>query len=404
MAMGLLMSLLLFGCGARSGGGYRSDAAAVVAETAADSFGTESGAQMDYDSAAANFYAGSGTENAYDTYAKTDDFSPEADAVEGAAKNTAERNAADEGTSDAADKMRPEDAANADGENDSAEKTEAAKSGRKLIRTVSITAETTRFDEVTARILAETERLGGYVEHSTAQYGDENRSFYITVRVPAEKADVFLQEALGGASISWKSERTEDVTLQYTDLAAKMKALRTEQDRLLELLAQADSVESIIALESRMSEIRYEIERIESSLRSYDNRVDYTTIDMTISEVSVITAEKSDGFFARVGTGLAKNTGAMLAFLETALIGILINLPLLIVLAVIGIFVYSIVRLIQKKRRTRVKRAHGLFRKDAAQFDARDSGRAEAAQREDARQSKEETVDSDHADDEAGKA
>mgnify|MGYP002226154573 CR=1 FL=1 len=79
------------------------------------------------------------------------------------------------------------------------------------------------------------------------------------------------------------------MTLTYVDLQSHRDALQTEQERLLQLLEQAESIEDIITIEQRLSDVRYQLESMESQLRSYDNQVDYSTVYLYIDEVEVYT-------------------------------------------------------------------------------------------------------------------
>ena len=65
--------------------------------------------------------------------------------------------------------------------------------------------------------------------------------------------------------------------------------MTTEQERIWALLEKADTLEAVIALEERLSEIRYQLESMESQLKLYDNQVDYSTVSIHISEVAVYT-------------------------------------------------------------------------------------------------------------------
>ncbi len=64
----------------------------------------------------------------------------------------------------------------------------------------------------------------------------------------------------------------------------------------MELLAEAESIDSVIAIESRLSDVRYEIESIGSQLRSYDDLVTFDTISISIAEVKVIERRRSKLF------------------------------------------------------------------------------------------------------------
>lgn len=252
---------------------------------------------------------------------------------------------------------------------------QAADTGRKLIRTINLTVQTRDFDGLLKQIEDRTQAYGGYVESSwqsgASEYSRE-RSADIKVRIPAEHTDEFLETAVEGAAVTYRSEDTQDITLNYMDLSARMKALRTEQERLMELLSEADSIESVIAIESRLSEVRYEIESIESQLRSYDNRVSYSTITISISEVSVIEAGGQAGFSERIRTGLEKNLRGLKNGATELLILIITNLPLFIVIAVFAILIYIIVRMVLHAGRHAEKRRTGKDDKDSVEPDLKD--------------------------------
>lgn len=97
------------------------------------------------------------------------------------------------------------------------------------------------------------------------------------------------------------------MTLQYSDLESRKKTLTTEQERIWALLEKADTLEAVIALEERLSEIRYQLESMESQLKLYDNQVDYSTVSIHISEVAVYTPTGSQSVGARIKDGFKRN-------------------------------------------------------------------------------------------------
>lgn len=168
--------------------------------------------------------------------------------------------------------------------------TETAQVGRKLIRTFDINIQTKEFDNVLSGIQAKVQELGGYIEQSSldggsAYYNSYNRYSNMTVRIPSDKLDSFVENVKETANVTYISESTEDITLQYVDTESRKIALETERDRLLELLEKAETVEDIITIEGRLSEVRYQLESYASQLRTYDNQVDYSTVHINIDEV-----------------------------------------------------------------------------------------------------------------------
>lgn len=176
---------------------------------------------------------------------------------------------------------------------------------RKLIRTFNLEIQTKEFDDVINGIQAKVQELGGYIEQSSidsgsSYYTNYNRYSYITVRIPSDKLDGFIQNVKDTANVTNISEDTDDITLKYVDVESRKIALETERDRLLELLEKAETVEDIITIESRLSEVRYELESYTSTLRTYDNQVDYSTVHMNIHEVDRETKVEPKNFWEEV--------------------------------------------------------------------------------------------------------
>ena len=136
---------------------------------------------------------------------------------------------------------------------DSAGLTEIPAGDRKLIKTVTINAETEHYDDLIPALDETIIALGGYVEsRETGSYTRDRRWSRMTVRIPAEQLAGFLAHVGENANVLSTSEQTQDVTLQYADTEAKITALKTEQNRLLELLAGAQNLGEILEIEAQL--------------------------------------------------------------------------------------------------------------------------------------------------------
>ena len=132
----------------------------------------------------------------------------------------------------------------------------------KIIRRFMLEVETQEFDSLITKIDSEIGRLGGYVENSKISgkpiyYNNEARYGSIVVRIPRNKVDEFVSVVEEEANVVNNQESTENVTLQYTDMESRKKSLEIEQERLFVLLEKAVTLENVITLESRLSDIRY---------------------------------------------------------------------------------------------------------------------------------------------------
>lgn len=168
--------------------------------------------------------------------------------------------------------------------------------GAKLIRRAELTIQTERFDESRTALNRLVDDCGGYFE-TASEYGgswrdvNASRRGEYTVRVPAEHYDRFLSGTGDLGYVTNRSENSEDVGEEYFDIEARLKTQRTKQERLLALLEKAETMEDIIALESALSDVEYQIEMYSSDLRRYDALVSFSTFNVYLSEVDRVTEE-----------------------------------------------------------------------------------------------------------------
>lgn len=182
---------------------------------------------------------------------------------------------------------------------------------QKLIKTVNMDMETRDFDTLLPAITDKVTELGGYVESSEVNgntYRSSNRRYaWLSLRIPADKLDGFVTIVSEMGNVTYKHELVEDITLQYVDVQSHKEALKTEQERLLTLLESAENMEDIITIETRLSEIRYELQSYESRLRTMDNQVTYSTVSVGISEVERITEVEEKTFWQEITYRLSDN-------------------------------------------------------------------------------------------------
>lgn len=255
----------------------------------------------------------------------------------------------------------------------SSEVSESALAGRKLIKNVDLNVETEQFDALLPGLEQQIAALGGYIENmSTYSRGNSYPTDYIgtkylryanmTLRIPKENLEAFLADMGEQTNIVSRSESVTDVTLQYVDLESHKKALSTEQDRLLELMEKAESVEDIIAIEGRLSEVRYRIESMESQLRTYDNQIDYSTVYLVIDEVERYTPGETASMGERISAGFMNSLRGVGRDIVDCVIWVLINFPYLVMWAVIITVLALILRIIWKMAAKRIatKRQKGV--------------------------------------------
>lgn len=221
----------------------------------------------------------------------------------------------------------------------------------KIIQVFNMDVETQDFDNLITNIDEKIISLGGYTESSQIggkSYYDSNVTRYGTIvaRIPNEKVNEFVNIVDESANVINKNKSTENVSLDYIDAQSRIEALEIEQDRLFAIMEKSEDLESIITLESRLSEIRYELQNYESLLRTYDNEVEYSTVTLNIQEVVRITPdiEKKPTFMSRMKNGFSDTIYSISESFKNFLIWFVVNLPYFLILGLIILVVTFIVR------------------------------------------------------------
>lgn len=266
---------------------------------------------------------------------------------------------------------------------------------RKIITTFDLSLETTEFEDATARLDALNEEYGGYYESSSVygrsiNAGGSTRSASYTVRIPTEKAKDFIA-ALGETfNITYQSESAQDITDQYYDLDAMLKAQEERLERLEKMLESADELEYMLQLEQEIASVRYEINSIYSRLQGMDKSVALTTIHLNLSEVYEYQepATVAVTFTQKMGSAFSDAISGFVRFLQGAVIFLIRFFPFLIIAAVL---LFVIIRYNRKKKRA-AKEALSKRQEAPGQAIPNLEPPVQPAQEENATEDKEETT------------
>lgn len=177
------------------------------------------------------------------------------------------------------------------------------------------------------------ERAGDLVTEADGYVGQQSsdlegdRRVSITLRVPAEGFDGLLDELTALGEVVKRDLDSQDVTDQVVDLERRIANARVSADRLRELLAEADGVPNVLAIEAELTKRETEIEVMSGQLQVVRDRVDLSTLTVSFTEESESDPEVADdlpGFVkafksgavavANIGLGLLAVVGFALPF------------------------------------------------------------------------------------------
>lgn len=230
----------------------------------------------------------------------------------------------------------------------------------KIIRTFFLDIETMEFDSLITRLESEISRLGGYVENSKIRgksyYDNGSRYGSIVARIPSKNVDEFVNTLGENANVVNTQETSTNVSLEYIDAESRVKSLKIEQERLYAIMEKELNLDNIIALESRLSEIRYELQNYESRLRYYDNQVAYSTVTMSIQEVIKFTpaVEIKQTMGTRIKNGFSNTIYDIAEGFKNFFVWFIVNLPYLVIWGVIIAVIVLLVRKLRKGKRNKI--------------------------------------------------
>ena len=219
-----------------------------------------------------------------------------------------------------------------------------AENPEKIIYSSDVTVETTDFDASLAKIDELMAACGGWVESSSvngANYYNKSRGFTstrsanYTLRIPSERFNELMNSLSSLGNIPYTHTYTENVTAQYYDTEAHLLAYQTQEARLLEMMEKAETVEDIVILEDRLTELRWRIESLQSTLKNWDRRVSYSSVYLELREVQEYTPEAvmKISYGQRLWRSLKDGLKGVAEFFEDLLLWFVGALPSLVILA-----------------------------------------------------------------------
>lgn len=223
----------------------------------------------------------------------------------------------------------------------------------KIIKTVELSVETKEYEAYLKAITSSVSAAGGYVETSTTDLGSNtysNRYATYTVRIPSANLDAFINAASEKGTIVSKTENQQNVTLEYVDLESRIEAYKTEKATLTGLLEKAESLENVLAIQERLSEVNYQIETYTSQLKVLENRVSYSTVTMRINEVERVTEAKPT-VWTRIKNRFLNNLDVLTDGFIDLVVSVVGGLPVIIPLGIAIFLAIIIIKKIIRKRR-----------------------------------------------------
>ena len=224
---------------------------------------------------------------------------------------------------------------------------------KKLILNSNMNLESQDLDDTSNQLSALIKKYNGYFKSSNMY----SKSSYIRIidaciRIPAQNYSSFLEELKTLGNMTSYSENVDDVTDHYMDIEARLNSLKAQEEKVLEFYEKAVSIEDLMTVESRLSDLRYEIEYYEAQIKNYDLLVEYSTLNLTISETKIYTPT-NPSFLSRLVSAFNNGFNSFVDAIGDFLIDFVYNIWTILSLALIGFVGFILYKKFKNRRNTK---------------------------------------------------
>jgi hypothetical protein len=226
---------------------------------------------------------------------------------------------------------------------------------RKVITSGSLSLTVANLDNAQQAVREIMTTHGGHIQYSYFNNVDSNQYWDFTLRIPSAKfaATLTILSELGKVRTSTTGE--QDVTEEYMDLEARLRVLHQEEERLLELLKLAKTIDDFLKVESNLSRVRVNIEQTTGRLNYLNDRIDFSTLSLNLRpEVGTVEPELKGfaGMGLRIRNGFLQGVNLLVGLISGVLVLAAVSLPTLIPFVFVLYLLYKLVKKIRNKSKS----------------------------------------------------
>jgi hypothetical protein len=224
---------------------------------------------------------------------------------------------------------------------------------QKLVYTASVSIDTTDYQATVAGLQDLMTSCGAFAEYENERMrgSQELHAIEVTLRVPAESYDALMAGIDGiGGTVTTRTSQVTNITRSYADNEAVIQGLEIQEQRLLDMMSQAETVEDMLLVEERLSEVQTQLNRARTSRESMDASVNLSTVSVTIYEVRYETTTGRTSYLTRVLNAFADMWDGLIEGIGDLIIGLIYALPAIVILALLVLLARKGFRSFRAKR------------------------------------------------------
>ncbi len=234
-------------------------------------------------------------------------------------------------------------------------KTKTTIDREKIVYSGSLFIETLTYEDTVKKLYDLVEKKGGIIQSENSSEYSPNyssdrtaRTLNLTIRIPAKEFRSFIKGAEGIGKVTNMNTQADNITKNYYDVASRRASLRTELDRLNELLEVAETTEDLLSIMDRIAYVQGDLDSLEAQLRNMDTDVAYSTMTIDIDEV-IEYSVTPQGFGERVADAVVGSWHNFIYVVQNIIIFLIYLLPAVIAFLVFAVVVLIIIFICHKK-------------------------------------------------------
>jgi hypothetical protein len=220
---------------------------------------------------------------------------------------------------------------------------------RKVIFKGSLTMEVPDYAAAQTEINNLVTLASGYVLQFSENQSTAEKSGNYVIKVPANGFSSFIRdlEKIKTVSDIRHNIQGQDVSEEYVDLSSRLKAKQVVEARLLAFMEKAAKTDELLAFSNELGNVQEAIEQIKGRMRFLDQNVAMSTVEIRLYQqgaAKLDAAPIGDSTLTKTKNALKASVHALKVIAQGLIIFVAAVLPVLVVLAIIGIPLIIVLR------------------------------------------------------------
>ena len=187
---------------------------------------------------------------------------------------------------------------------------------KKIIKNGDMGIAVANINEAKKKVDGILKKQNAYSQNETFRNTETSEELNLVIRVPYQNFDQLISSFSEGiGAVEYKNISSEDVTEEYTDVAIKLENKRIYLDKYRNLLKNAATTKDMLEIQENIRKLEDEIDVAEGRLRFIDDRVNYSTLRLSLSKEKPRSSVTSKiGFGSRFSDSVAQGWNIFVSF------------------------------------------------------------------------------------------